>query len=392
VLLCDFNNDGFLDIYTANRRAAESAFPRAYDNRLYLNRGDGTFVERAAQLGVGVTYTPHSNGVTHVAVCFDYDADGDQDLLVAEDLAPVRLFENHLERGTLSFQDVTSAAGLNHAGHWMGLALADTDLDGDLDVFVTNWGTSPLYMAPPDKRLHALYRNNGDGSFSDVAQAAGLAQGEFGWGAAFLDWDNDGDSDLYYAGNFYANLGNLFVGDNPGHLLLNAGDGTFREATAQYDVFNQDNNGRNREARAVAVGDLNGDGYFDLVVGNAARWDVNQARAIPGRPAVFINPGGPHHWLKLRLQGTKSNRSGVGARVGVEACARRQVKTVQSGSSFLAQNSLVLGFGLGACARVGRIDVRWPSGVEQTLSAVNPDQTIHITEPAPFSSVEFKAR
>ena len=138
-----------------------------------------------------------------------------------------------------------------------------------------------------DNLLHALYRNNGDGTFTDIAKEAGVASWEFGWGAVALDWDGDGDIDIYYAGNYFSKVDRR---DNSGHIFLNEGDLSFVEASEKYALRNSVMN-LNGEARDVASGDFNGDGFPDIVVTNVAFLGGESAEDIPGLPILFINPG-----------------------------------------------------------------------------------------------------
>ncbi len=397
-VFCDFDNDGFIDLYVGTMQIGW-ALPK---NELYHNNGNRTFTEIAGQAGVASAITRttfDSVGVpqytTWAVTSLDYDNDGDQDLVAAVDFSSVALFKNELrETGKLHFTNVTVKAGLASTGNWMGLAVLDFDRDGWLDVFATNWGTSPYDPKAAtglDTLEHALYRNNGDGTFTNVARKAGVAAWEFGWGVSALDWDNDGSVDLYYAGNmafpYLSTSGELgshvFAEDNPGHLFLNNGNGTFTESSRMFGLVNRDEAGHNRDAKAVAVGDLNGDGFFEIVIGNSATVDVSAQVIKPGTPICFKNPGNTNHWLKVRLVGRKSNRSALGARVTVSTDASRQVRDVRSGSSFQSQDSYELGFGLGRQSRIKEITINWPSGLIQTLADLKADQAVTITEGAP---------
>ena len=384
---CDFDLDGWMDLYVGY-----AEYPGVIArNALFRNNGDLTFTDIAYEVGVAEAATRSAENTVQNSIwavaCFDYDRDNDQDLLLAVDFASVTLFRNELlETGTLRFSNVTLEASLGITGNWMGLAIADYDRDSNLDVFVTNWGTSPPYFQderPPVETLHhALYRNNGDGTFTDIADEAGVAHWEIGWGAVSLDWDNDGDMDLYYAGNFgiVDPRGMAFsIFDNPGHLFLNRGDGTFLEVSVQFGLFNRDEQGNNLDARGVSVGDLDGNGFFDIVVANAAKLDPI-GQITPGIPSFFRNPANNNHWLKTKLVGRQSNRSAIGARVAITMDSQIQVQEVQSGSSFLSQNSLELGFGLGSRSRVEQIEITWPSGRSQLFFGIGVDQTLVVIE------------
>ena len=388
--LCDFDNDGLLDLYVSNRRLGIA--DGAHRNQLFHNEGDLRFTESAQAAGVAnpvtQSYIERGRGQNSsmAAACLDYDLDGDQDLAVAVDFSTVTLFKNlWQETGQLRFDNVTLRAGLGTVGNWMGLAVGDFNNDRYPDLFATNWGNSPNIFGRPipvDSPYPALYLNNGDGTFGNVSKQAGLAMWPFGWGATALDWDNDGDLDLYYAGNFVENPSKP-VRDNAGHLFLNDGAARFREASDLYNVVNDNAQGTYQVGHGVATGDLEGDGFFDIVVANSA-FRTTSNLVIPGVPRLFRNDKSLHaqpgHWLKLRLVGTTSNRSGIGARVVAFSGENVQSRAVRSGAGHMASSSLELGFGFGQRTNVERLEVHWPSGTLDVLSDVPVDQTLTLVE------------
>ena len=358
----DIDSDGYVDLYVGTAHWFYGF------NDLYRNNGDLTFTNISEQTGTGAGYS------WSVAFC-DYDNDGDQDIFTANDqgiskedeVNPVMLFRND---GNLNFTNVTSEAGLSATGLWMGLAFSDYDFDGDFDLFATNVGTSREDIDFPDTRYHAFYRNNGNGTFTNVAEELGLARWEFGWGTVFTDFDNDGDSDLYYVGNFPT----MGVEDNPGHLFINNSDGTFTESTGKYGLWTQDKTGKNTYAVGLAAGDVNNDGHQDLFVVNAAIVDT------PAYPILFAEKFDDNHWIRIRLEGTMSNRSAIGARVSVTAGGQTQIQEVASGGSSFSQHSLDLTFGLGTHPRADVVEIRWPSGTVETFESVDAGQTVKIRE------------
>ncbi|MBI1927621.1 CRTAC1 family protein, partial [Candidatus Poribacteria bacterium] len=357
----DIDNDGYVDLYVG---AADLVYGL---NELYHNNGDLTFTDITKQTGTAAAYS------WAVAFC-DYDNDGDPDIFAANDqglakegqFCPIMLFRND---GNLKFTEVTREAGFTTSGSWMGLAFGDYDLDGDLDLFATNLGTS-VQFDQQDTDFHALYRNNGDGTFTNVAHEAGVERWEFGWGTAFIDFDNDGALDLYYVDNF------LFLGsvDNPGRFFLNNGDGTFTESTAKYGLLTQDKSGKNTIAVGLATGDVNNDGHVDVFVTNAG------TEKTPAYPLLFTEKFDDNHWIRIQLEGTVSNRSAIGARVSLTAGGRVQIQEVASGASSFSQHSLALTFGLGGYSQADEIDIRWPSGIIQRFKSVAADQTLKIRE------------
>ncbi|RMG51445.1 MAG: CRTAC1 family protein [Acidobacteria bacterium] len=361
--LADIDGDGFLDLFIAS---PGRALQEQHHNALYHNNGDLTFTDISASSGVNTA----RGGC--VASFTDYDGDGRVDLLVGDcaDIyarpTPIELFRNN---GDLTFTEVTERAGLDPGGFWMGLAIGDYDNDGDMDIFATNFGTSKRWFGR--FFLHALYVNNGDGTFTDVGEQAGVARWEWGWGCSFTDVDNDGDLDLFFAGNFpHEPFDVMSAGrGNPGRLLINEGDGTFRDAADQA-IFGLED----EFTSGVAVGDFDGNGFPDILVAVGGFDD----RA--GHPHLYQNLGNDNAWITLRLVGTMSNRDAIGARVSVTAGGRTQVKEVRAGSSFLSMDSPWLTFGLGEADHIESIGVVWPSGLSEEFEPPPVRQTITLVE------------
>ena len=410
-------------------------------------------------------------GQTHAVAFFDYDDDGDPDLFVANDGDRMHLFRNDTTQGTVQFTPVARQLGIDLAGSWMGFAIGDYDADADLDVFSTNIGFHPLLQEPVEKPRgnceyvgrfswgtcsHYLLRNDGNGLLLDVASTTavvpspwlppasldastlnsahhvptGLAAYDFGFGATFFDYDNDGYQDLYWFGS------TLSRGEGPGgqvfpaagRMLRSLGNGAFEDITVRarllgisrvnYEALEDDeaalsnpvllkirriDTSLHENGKGLAHGDLDGDGYIDLIGANSSGpifsgpFDPTTGQA-PTRPApgpifVWLNGGGDGNWLTLRLKGrmaidgSGSNADAIGARVYLTAMSpgsaqpHVQVREVIAGSSYLSMDSLDLEFGLGAATIVERIEVRWPSGITQTLHNTAVNQALEITEP-----------
>lgn len=360
----DYDNDGLLDLYVGNYIKFDPEYRRFYNpdgfpgplayagqpDVLYRNRGDGTFEDVTAQAGVML---PDGRAMGIGAA--DYDSDGFVDVFVANDAMQNNLFHNL--RGS-KFKDVAIPAGVafNHRGEAassMTVSFADYDGDGLLDMFV------------PDMSYGALYRNEGAGVFSDATYESGIAltSGQYvGWAAAFIDYDNDGDEDLFQVNG---DAHHLFGQQNL--LFENQGDGTFKDvSTARGSYFR-----RKLVGRGAAFGDYDNDGDVDVFIVN-----------LNDRAVLLRNEGGNRgSWLTIRLVGRRSNRDVVGARVTLVAGDRTQVAQRTSASSYLSQNDHRLHFGLGDRKAADRIEIVWPSGVKQTLRDVPARQIITIDEP-----------
>ncbi len=362
----DADNDGDLDLFVANYlsykpEADSEQNPGAYPgplaypgevNLLYRNRGDGTFEEITQAAGLS---TPGHRAMSVTA--FDADNDGDVDLYVCNDDTPNQLWLND---GRGHFSDVALSAGvafnaIGEAPGSMNAAVGDADGDGWLDLFVTRFGYDSFYLRTHSNRYEDQVYRSGLGR---------LTQKYVGWGGSFLDFDNDGDLDLTVAN------GSAFVLEGTETLLLeNNGKGEFTDrSTKGGTCFGTHINGRGN-----AVLDFDNDGHMDLLI-----------TALADRPYLLRNRSpAPNHWLKLSLQGTRSNRSGHGARVTLK-CGPT-ILTAQTGSTtgFLCQSDPRLHFGLGSRTMVDALEVRWPSGTVQTLQSIRSDQILTIREPNP---------
>jgi len=345
---------------------------RFESNILYHNNGDGTFDDVTKKSGVvGSANCPaiepegeDESGFIPVGgsfkwsfqpLWFDYNNDGLADLYVTTDSNFSPLYRNN---GDGTFDDVTEAAGLCKFGTGMGVTAGDYDDDGDLDLYMTNTGEN------------FFWQNNGDGTFSDVSYPTNTRDVfSLGWGTGFIDFDNDGDLDLYVTnGTIQGQLHNPLIAVKKfDKLYRNNGDGTFDDASRSEGISGND------AKEATAFGDYNNDGFVDIMIIS------RQAEPI-ARHRLYQNQGNDNNWLTVRLVGTASNRDAVGAKILVSAGSKTQMREIISGSSFLAQNSLWQTFGLGNLTHVKRIEVRWPSGKVQILQDVGINQKISIVE------------
>jgi hypothetical protein len=318
----DYDNDGNLDLYLA--------IGGGNPNKLFRNDGEGTFVD--------ATSGPLGDTESSVnAVWGDYDNDGDLDLYLSNvGTDASKLLRND---GSGVFSNATSAP-LGNTGTGAGVAWGDYDNDGDLDLYLANWGTS-----------NKLFRNEGAGTFVDATSGL-LGDPGQSRGVAWGDYDNDGDLDL-----FVSNWG------TPSKLFRNDGGGAFVDATSGPlgDVGS---------CTGAAWGDYDSDGDLDLYV----------ARYSQANRLFRNNLSSGNHWLHVDLEGVYSNRAGIGARIRVVTGGASQIREVSGGSGDMSQNSLTAEFGLGGATVVDTVCVLWPSGIAQDSLNVAVDQLIVITE------------
>lgn len=375
----DINGDGYLDLLIST--PGSIPLQRQDRNKLFLNNGDLSFTDISEQAGVDTALGGCLASFT------DYDMDGDQDVLIGNcnDITfapgPIELFRNE---GNLAFTNVTSEAGLTRIGGWMGLAITDYDNDGDQDIFASNLGTLP--GVPSAFTGTVLYENNGDGTFTDVDKIAGVHEQIWGWGATFTDFNNDGHSDIFYAGSFPFNL--LLSTRNPGILFINNKDKTFNRKDSLLGIDLSD-----KYVSGIAAGDYDNDGFPDLIIASgAASVDGSlSGERIPGTPVLLRNKGNNKHSITVKTIGTTSNRDGIGARVVVKAGELTQSKEVRAGSAFLSTESRWLSFGLNNHEKIDQIDIHWPSGLSEQYLDLDTNQNIVLTEGQGIETGEYKS-
>ena len=380
----DYDRDGFLDLYVTGyvkySRPSEPTAAEQYDvenpasinpnafpperNLLYHNNRDGTFTEVAARAGV-----LGDQGKSLEAAWVDFDEDGWPDIYVANDVTDNQLFRN---LGNGSFRDISHEAHVADYRSAMGLAVGDWDNDQDLDMYITHWIAQE----------NALYTNLGHRSpgthsgpavdFKDEADRYGLGQITLdfvGWGTFFFDYNNDGKLDLFVANGhtFQRRDAPRLLAPETAQLFWNrgVGHGFYDASTASGEYFHKAYVGR-----GAAFADYDNDGDLDVLV-------VNH-----DGPAVLLrNDGGNRdRWLKVKLEGRRSNRTALGARIRVVADHTTQVREVGAQASYLSQNDLNEHFGLGTIAEVDSLVVTWPSGIRQVWTGVASNQTLKLVE------------
>jgi enediyne biosynthesis protein E4 len=375
----DYNRDGRLDLIVANyvdfnlsttpvpghgnscvwKGVPVMCGPRGLPgskNILYENLGNGTFADVTTKAHIDRTNGRYAFSVS----TFDFDDDGWPDIYIACDSAPSILYHNNHD-GTFTDVAVMAGVSFNEDGReqaGMGTTIGDYNGDGRLDIFKTNFSDD----------TPTLYRNDGDGIFSDVTFAAGLGTHTqyLGWGTMFFDFDNDSWPDLILAnGHVYPEVDKFHLGSGymePRVLYHNNGNGTFTDisATAGPGITTP------TSARGLALGDLWNDGQLSVVINN-----------VYAKPSVLVNTvRSENHWIELKTVGTRSNRDGIGAKITLKLGKRTLVDEVRSGSSYISQNDLRVHFGLGPADKVEAVQVRWPSGLVEHFDHLAVD-TIH---------------
>ncbi len=354
----DIDNDGLLDLVIAG-----NTMSAIEPNRVYQNLGGMNFQDITATAGLDRLQS------SCASMFSDYDNDGDQDFFTVgcTTAIPLNLFRNN---GQGSFTDVTQAAGFNTNALHMGLCGADYDHDGDIDVFATNYSSTRTNLP------HALYRNNGDSTFTDVAVQAGVAAHEFAWGCSFTDLDNDGWDDLFFTGALDTvcqpgvsgcpDLDTIGPGEgNPGSLFFGSSDGQFDELSEQLPI-----DLTNDYSSAVVHGDFDSNGFSDILIVREQVPAHNGRPETSGKAILLKNQGNTNNWAALDLVGTQSNRDAIGARVFLHAQELSQSKEVYAGSSHLSTESRRLTFGLGNKTSVTGVVVQWPSGSSELFSGI----------------------
>jgi enediyne biosynthesis protein E4 len=427
----DYDNDGYLDLLVTNTGhwtldqydplweyypGANAIWDYVFDvedrefNVLFRNNRDGTFSDVTSEAGLS------GKGWSGDVAVFDFDEDGDLDLLITNMFGMSQLYRND---GQGHFEDVTGdTLGKTSIGA-IGSKAFDFNNDGRLDLFITDmhsdmWiGFDDRHLVQPDKKFHSiagpkdgadteqrrfmltlerrfreelgldfnqvlfgnsLFRNEGAGKFTEVSDGAGM-ETFWPWGLAVGDFNNDGYEDVFIA----AGMGYPFF-YWPNSLMLNNGDGTFSDRAAEVGVepprygvlLDKRTKGRAapRSSRCAAAADFDGDGRLDLMVNN-----------FNDRPYYFKNQFPERHYVAFRLQGTRSNRDAIGAVVKLYRREQVLVRQVQCTGGYLSQSSKTLHFGLGADPVIDRVEIRWPSGVRQTTDAPAIDQVTEIREP-----------
>ena len=376
----DYDRDGFVDLFVGNYLEFDSAkaqpclqasvpvygSPRSYpmvSSRLYHNNGDGTFRDVSGPSGIG-----RRKGYAMGVVCSDFDGDGWPDIYVGNDVIENFLFHNKRD-GT--FEEIGLLAGVAYDQYGdpqgaMGVNAGDYDGDGRFDILVTDY----------QNQVNTLYRNlgiiHGKLQFQDVTVVTGAGTGSrplVTWGGGLADFDNDTIPELFTAAGHLQDTVEQYDGNSTykqRNLLLQWRGGRF------VDISEESGGAMlvKESSRGAVFGDLNNDGKLDIVVLNAR-----------ARPTVMMNETPTtNHWATLKLVGTRSNRSAVGALARVTTGPRTQVDEVRAGRGYQSAEDLRLHFGLGPSAVIDRLEIRWPSGLNEVRTNLVADRVIKLTE------------
>jgi len=382
----DYNKDGLPDLFVGNVSGGLST--------LYKNegdRGDGIFTFSDVTDSAGIRDLP----MVFSSAWGDYNNDGYIDLFLSTGNAFKKLYKN---LGDGSFIEVSYQAGIRDSSIGRGSTWGDYDNDGDLDLYIVNETESGSDFSPENR----LYRNNGDGTFTDISEPAGVNCDRIGKGAAWGDYDNDGDLDLFVTNDgknrFYKNIGNdnfidiapdlgfsdsltsygvawgdfnndgyldLYVVNNYrlNNLYINSGHGTFNDLGSKLGVADIGS------GNSVVIADFNEDGKLDIYLVRSSE---------PSQ--LYINKFAENNWLLITVTGKKSPYNGIGAKIILYSGDLTQYREISGGSGYLSQNSMLVHFGLGAHNIIDSLIIRWPAGTIDKILNIKTNQKIHIIE------------
>ena len=385
--MLDYNNDGFLDIYTVNYVESSvflydsdgeiNGFDHdCYENQFYKNNGDGTFSEISAALGL------NNNGCALAVMPTDFDQDNDTDLYIANDfgefIVPNTILRNDFPSS--SFTDVSVETNMDVAVYGMGIASADFDKDGDFDYYVSNIGSN------------VLIQNDGNQNFTDIAAAAGVentySEGSSSllttsWGTAFLDVNNDTWPDLFVANGRIPTLDFIATGEeDPNKLFINNGDLTFTDASVSLGI-----NDLNR-GRGMLYCDYDKDGDLDILVVVQDSSEGTNAKTMLYQNQLNPNGNDVKNWAQVSLKGTTINKDAMGAKIELTVNGEQLLQEVHGQGSHASQSSLVAHFGLADNAIISQLKVIWSSTDTQTFTDLAVNKRYELTQGSTLHSEE----
>jgi len=360
----DYDNDGLLDLYVGNYLNFDPEYkyyyapdgfpgPLAYDSQpdiLYQNNGDDTFEDVTKKMGI-VDVDGRAMGVGAA----DYNDDGFVDIYVANDHTVNYLWHNNEGKGFID-KGIMSGTAFSQSGEAtvsMSVDFSDYNGDGLLDMFIS------------DDNYCSLYENLGDGLFSDKSYSSGIsvASGQFvGWSSSFLDYDNDGDADIFKSNG---ELKHMYGQED--QLFENVGNGKFKDVSIERSQYFKEEN----VGRGACIGDYDNDGDLDIYISNLN----NQGKFLRN------NKGNQNNWITLNLIGQTSNRDGIGSRIKLIAGGKVQTTQKKSATGYLSQSDSRIHFGLMKNDTVESIEIKWPSGKLQLLENIKANQILTVKEP-----------
>jgi len=343
----DYDNDGFLDVFFCSKDATTQT---TTPNFLYKNNGDGTFTD--VSIPAGIDTDKHQ---TFCSVFLDINNDGWLDIYTSNDKG-YNINQLYKNNGDGTFTEIGASSGTDLGINAMTTTVGDYNNDGLVDIYVTNGGNTVLLV------------NNGNETFSDQAELSGCEHGGFTWGAVFLDADNDTDLDLYVSSSLY-NIPSI----NTSVMFERLDYNSFQIPTNT--GFQNDEN----KSYCNAIGDFNNDGLADIIVTNADNQNVDLWQNLNADN---------NNWLKIKLEGTLSNRDGVGSRIELSANNTPQFKQTHNGEGYMTQNSSSIIFGLSNVNIVDYLKIDWPSGTQDIFYNLDIDQTLNIVEGSSTLSVD----
>jgi hypothetical protein len=344
----DYDNDGWLDLYVANRSTQNMPM----HNKLYRNNGDGTLTDVTSQAGVG-----NVNGATIATAWLDYNNDGWPDIYNANDRGTInRLFRNN---GNGTFTNISNA-NVKLVMDAMSVTVADIDNNGFLDIYITNDATG-----------NKLLMNNGDGTFTESAEQMGVQVNKGTWGSLFIDYDNDGDFDLFVSAMSSGSGANGIAND-----LFENQNGTFVNVSGTVIPLHE------LPTMGAAMADFNQDGYYDIAVISSGN----------ERSSLLQNSGGDNNWIKVHLQGDVSNRDAIGSWIYVWCNGQMFKRYTQCGANFASQDAFYQIIGIGQHNLIDSVVVKFPAGTIRVIEnpSINSDLLV-VEDDVVLSNPEARA-
>ena len=341
----DYDSDGDLDLYVSVWENYTDQ-NRVINNRMYENIGSGLFTDVSEISGL------NDPGKTWMSMAFDFNQDGLLDLYLANDFGPNKLYINHPDK---TFTEETASYGLEDSFEGMGLSIGDANNDGLFDLYLTN----ATEQTPGSPQINPLFIQQSDTTFTNKSASAGVDKAGWGWGTEFMDFNNDGRQDLLVVNGYFEAY------TQPNYLFKNVSTSDsiyFQNVSSELGVDSQ------QESRTFLPFDYNNDGYLDLLISN-----------FSDDPILYENTHQEGNWIKVKLEGTETNRNGFGSIIEIESEGKIQ-RRYYHGAHFYGQSILPVHFGINEAAKINRFTVHWLGGHSDEILNVDINQTIHVKE------------